>query len=109
MKYGYSSLAPAIQQISEMEQRHIKNRAFKDLAANIEDGKPYCITYTVEKEYKLELDAYEIKAKIEVTEPTIKQYFIGIDWGSRVKRCFGDYIPDFRKKKEKRRRDWQRS
>jgi hypothetical protein len=109
MKYGYSSLVPARFQIAEIEQRHMKERAFKELAANIEDGKSYCITYTAEGEYKPELDAYELKAKLKVTEPTIKDCFIGIDRGSRVKKCFGDYIPDFRKKREKRRRGWQRS
>lgn len=109
MKYGYSSLVPAKFQIAEIEQRHMKDRAFKDLAANTENGKTYCITYTTEGEYKPELDAYELKAKLEVTEPTIKNYFIGIDLGSRVKKCFGDYIPDIRKKREKRHKGWQRS
>ncbi len=76
-------------------------------ASNYRNGaKTYCITYTAEGVYKPELYAYELKVKLEVTEPTIKDYFIGIDWGGRVKKCFGDYIPDFRKKREKRHRGW---
>jgi hypothetical protein len=107
MTYGCKSLVPAIPQIVEMEQRHSKERAYKEAAAELEDGKTYCLTYTAEKEYKPELDAYELKSRLEITEPTIKNYIIGIDLCSRVKKCFGDYIPDRRKKREKRRSRWK--